>query len=50
MEMKKETLPEKYEMKEVDLDAIEELESAIAPGFLGFGCGCNGINFGMWCG
>lgn len=35
---------EKFEMKEVDLGAVEELETAIAPGGLGIFCGCDGGN------
>lgn len=44
------TLNEKeYKLNAFDLDAVEELETAIAPGGFGFGCGCNGI-FGAYCG
>lgn len=40
---------DKYELTECNLDAVEELETAIAPQF-GFGCGCGSWNFGIWCG
>ena len=39
-----------FEMKEVDLEGVEELEKAIAPGIFGFGCGCNVGNIGIFCG
>lgn len=39
-----------FEMKEVDLEGVEELEKAIAPGIIGFGCGCNVGNIGIFCG
>ena len=39
-----------FEMKEVDLEGVEELEKAIAPGIFGFGCGCNVGNVGIFCG
>lgn len=38
-----------YQMKNFSLDKVEELETAIAPGGFGFGCGCKGI-FGAFCG
>lgn len=39
-----------FEMKEVDLEGVEELEKANAPGIIGFGCGCNVGNIGIFCG
>lgn len=39
-----------FEMKEVNLENAEELEMAIAPGIIGFGCGCNVGNLGVFCG
>lgn len=38
-----------FELKEMRLETVEELETAIAPGGFGFGCGCNGW-FGAYCG
>lgn len=38
-----------YQMTSFDMDKVEELETAIAPGGFGFGCGCKGI-FGAYCG
>ena len=43
-------LSQKYEIEEIDLSSVEELETAIAPGGLGIFCGCGGGNFGIWCG
>lgn len=45
----KENDEKKYELTEVDLSSVEELETAIAPGGVGFGCGCGGW-FGAYCG
>jgi hypothetical protein len=39
-----------YELNEVDLSSVEELETAIAPGAIGFGCGCRQGNLGIYCG
>lgn len=41
---------DRLEMKEVKLDGVEELEKAIAPGIIGFGCGCHVGNLGVFCG
>lgn len=38
-----------YQLSSFSLDKVEELETAIAPGGVGFGCGCKGI-FGAYCG
>lgn len=38
-----------YQLKKFNMDKVEELETAIAPGGFGFGCGCKGI-FGAFCG
>ena len=38
-----------YELTAFNLDKVEELETAIAPGGFGFGCGCKGV-FGAFCG
>lgn len=38
-----------YQLSAFDLDKVEELETALAPGGVGFGCGCSGI-FGAYCG
>lgn len=47
---KPETTEQKnYQMTSFDMDKVEELETAIAPGGFGFGCGCKGI-FGAYCG
>lgn len=43
------TEQKKYQMTSFDMDKVEELETAIAPGGFGFGCGCKGI-FGAFCG
>lgn len=40
---------QEFELKEMKLDAVEILETAIAPGNIGFGCGCNAW-FGAYCG
>lgn len=41
---------DRLEMKEIDLEGVEELETAIAPGIIGFGCGCHVGNIGIFCG
>lgn len=38
-----------YELTGFNMDKVEELETAIAPGGFGFGCGCKGV-FGAFCG
>lgn len=38
-----------FKLTEINMDEVDELESAIAPGGVGFGCGCGGI-LGAYCG
>ncbi len=49
-EMVKDNGIDTNDIKEINLKLIEELETAIAPGIIGFGCGCGAGNLGIYCG